>query len=617
MRFLPTTQAEAGGQLDVVLVTGDAYVDHPGFGAAAIGRWLEHHGYRVGVIAQPAWDSPEPFRALGTPRLFFGVTAGNMDSVVNAVTSAGKQRNDDAYSPDGRPGLRPLRASIAYTARIRQACPGVPVVLGGVEASLRRLVHYDYQQRRIRGSILLDSKADLLVFGMGERAVLEIARRLEAGTGPRGCRDIPGVAFPIGAKEPLPHQGPVELPSLEAIQREPAALGRATWVAHSQAEPSSARPLLQRHGGRAVWCNPPAPPLEPHELDLVYELPYAHAPHPAAGTVPAFASVQASLTVTRGCGGGCAFCAIALHQGRQVVSRSDASVVREAQALAARPGFRGTITDVGGPTANLFGLACASSSARERCQRTSCLHPRRCRHFLGDATAYARLLDELTRIERVRHVFVGSGLRHELLLEDPGFIRRLAARHVSGRLTVAPEHTEPAVLSLMHKPSIQAFERFSEMFEQACQAQGVEHQLMPYLLAAHPGAGPDEAIAMSLYLKEHGIRPRQVQLFLPTPGTLATAMFHSGLDPRTGREVAVARGDKERARHRALLLYWKREEAPAVREALQAWGREDLIGRGRGKLVEPGPARGGWERRPQERRQQHGRKRPKRGSRSR
>ncbi len=602
MRFLPTTAREAGGQLDVVLVTGDAYVDDPSFGAAVIGRWLEAHGFSVGIIAQPAWDGPEPFRALGVPRLFVGVTAGNLDSVVNGVTSAGKRRNDDAYSPGGRPDLRPLRACIAYTARVRQACPGVPVVLGGVEASLRRLAHYDYQQRKVRGSILLDAKADLLVFGMGERAVLEIARRLDAGAGAQGCRDIPGVAYALGAKEPLPHQGPVELPSLERIQREPAALGQATLLAHQHAEPLSARPLLQRHGARALWCNPPAAPLTPEELDRIHELPFARAPHPSYREgVPAFESVRASLTVTRGCGGGCAFCAIALHQGKQVVSRGEASVLREAQAVADAPGFRGTITDVGGPTANLWGLGCASESARERCKRPSCLHPRRCRNFLGDPYAYARLLDELTRIRGVNHVFVGSGLRHELLLEDPGFVRRLAARHVSGRLTVAPEHTEPGVLKLMRKPPIAAFERFTEMFEQASHAQGKQHQIMPYLLAGHPGSGPAEAIAMALWLKEQGIRPRQVQLFLPTPGTMATAMFHSGIDPSTGEPVPVARGEQERARHRALLFYWKREEAPAVREALQAWGREDLIGRGRGKLVEPGPARGGWERRPQER----------------
>jgi uncharacterized radical SAM protein YgiQ len=600
--FLPTTRADAGGQLDVVLVSGDAYVDHPSFGAAVIGRWLESHGFRVGIIAQPSWDGPDAFRALGTPRLFFGVTAGNMDSVVNGITSAGKRRNDDAYSPGGRAGLRPLRASIAYTARIRQACPGVPVVLGGVEASLRRLVHYDYQQRKVRGSILLDSKADMLVYGMGERAVLAIAQRLSAGDGIRACRDIPGVAFPIGAKEPLPHQGLIELPSLEAIRDDPAALGRATLLAHQQAEPLSAKPLLQRHGGRAVWCNPPAPALEPDDLDRVHELPYAFATHPSyREPIPALASVQASITVTRGCGGGCAFCAIVLHQGKQVTSRGEASVLREARALAARKSFRGTITDVGGPTANLYGLACASASARERCRRPSCLHPRRCRHFLGDAQAYARLLDEVSRVKGVNHVFVGSGLRHELLLEDPGFVRRLAARHVSGRLTVAPEHVDPGVLSLMRKPPIAAFERFSEMFEQACHAQGKQHQLMLYLLAGHPGTGPAEAIALSLYLKERGIKPRQVQLFLPTPGTMATAMFHSGIDPSTGRELPVARSEQERARHRALLFYWKREEAPAVREALTAWGREDLIGRGRGKLVEPGPARGGWERRPVER----------------
>ncbi len=618
MSFLPTTRAEAGGPLDVVLVTGDAYVDHPSFGVAVIGRWLQAHGYRVGIISQPAWDSPAPFRALGEPRLFFGVTAGNLDSVVNAVTSAGKRRNDDTYSPDGQAGLRPLRASIAYTARVRQAYPGVPVVLGGVEASLRRWAHYDFQQRKVRGSILLDAKADLLVYGMGERPVLEIAQRLAAGAGLEGCRDIPGVAIPIGAKQPLPHQEPIELPSLEAIQREPAALGRATRQAHEHAEPSSARPLLQRHGGRAVWCNPPAPGLESEELDRLHELPWQWAPHPShRKAIPAFESVRASLTVTRGCGGGCAFCAITLHQGRQIRSRSEASVLREARTLASRKDFRGTVTDVGGATANLFGLGCISASARQRCRRPSCLHPRRCRHFAGDPYAYARLLDELTRIPGINKVFVGSGLRHELLLEDPGFVRRLAARHVSGRLTVAPEHSDSTVLALMRKPPIAAFERFAEMFEQACHAQGARHQLMPYLLAAHPGSGPEEAIALSLWLKERGIRPRQVQLFLPTPGTVATAMFHSGIDPYSGRSVPVARGDQERARHRALLYYWKREEAAAVREALQAWGRGDLIGRGRDKLVEPGPARGGWEKRPHERKRSDERKRSKRGSRSR
>ncbi len=601
--FLPTSLAEAGGPLDVVLVSGDAYVDDPSFGAAVIGRWLEAHGFSVGIIAQPAWDSPGGFQVLGRPRLFFGVTAGNLDSVVNGYTSAGKRRNDDAYSPAGRAGLRPMRASIAYTARIRQACPGVPVVLGGVEASLRRLAHYDFQQAKVRGSILLDAKADLLVFGMGESAALAIARRLDAGAGVQGCRDIPGVAFPIGATEEPPHQEPIELPALADIRANPRALARATLLAHQQAEPTSARPLLQRHGGRAVWCNPPAEPLDSQQLDRLHELPFARAPHPCyQDPVPAFASVQASLAVTRGCGGGCAFCAIALHQGRHVVSRSQASILREARALAKHPGFRGTITDVGGATANLYGLACASSSARERCRRPSCLHPRRCQRFLGDAQAYIRLLDALTRVQGVRHVFVGSGLRHELLLEDPGFVRRLAARHVSGRLTVAPEHSVPAVLELMRKPPIEAYERFATMFSQACEALDKPSQLMPYLLAGHPGSGPDEAIELALWLKSQGLRPRQVQLFLPTPGTMATAMFHSGVDPATSRPVPVARSHRERARHRALLLYWMREQAPAVREALSAWGRGDLIGHGQGKLVPPGHARGGWERRPGERR---------------
>ncbi len=526
-----------------------------------------------------------------------------MDSVVNAITSAGKRRNNDAYSPGGRAGLRPLRASIAYTARIRQAYAGVPVVLGGVEASLRRLAHYDFQQDRVRGSILLDAKADLAVFGMGEHPILEIANRLAAGGNPRDCRDLAGVAVPLGAKDEPPHNDLLELPSFEECKRDPRALARATLLAHQQAEPLSAKPLLQRHGKRAVWCNPPASPLSREELDQVFELPFARAPHPGySKPIPAFASVQASLTVTRGCGGGCAFCAISLHQGRHVVSRSEDSVLREARRLTQRPSWRGTITDVGGPTANLFGLACASEDARARCRRPSCLHPRRCRHFLGDPHAYARLLDLLEREPGVRHVFVGSGLRHELLLEDRGFVSRLAQRWTSGRLTVAPEHNSPDVLKLMRKPPIRDFQRFAEMFEQACRSAGKEQWLVPYFLAAHPGAGPAEAVALALYLKKEGIKPRQVQLFLPTPGTMATAMFCAGIDPATGETIHVARGQQERSRHRAMLLWWKKEEAPAVREALVAWGREDLIGRGAGKLVAEGPVRGGWRSRPRERR---------------
>jgi len=600
---MPTTAPEAGGPVDVVLITGDAYVDDPGFGAAVIGRWLQAHGFSVGIIAQPAWDSPEPFQALGRPRLFFGITAGNLDSVVASTTALGKRRNDDACTPGGQAGARPDRASIAYTARARQAFPGVPVVLGGVEASLRRLAHWDFQQEKVRGSILLDAKADLLVFGMGERAVLGIAERLAAGAGVAGCRDLPGVAFALGAAEPLPPREHVALPSAQDCQRDPWALAQATLLAHREAEPLSARPVLQRHAERAVWCNPPALPLSSAELDAVFALPFARAPHPGGGgPVPAFESLRASLTVTRGCGGGCAFCAISLHQGRHVVSRSPASVLAEADRLAASPGWRGTITDVGGPTANLYGFACASETLRARCRRPSCLFPRRCTHLQGDPHAWLALLRAVAARPGVRHVFVGSGLRHELLLDQPGLVAELCAHHVSGRLTVAPEHSEPAVLRRMHKPGVEAFLAFKDQFERASRAAGRRLELMPYLMAGHPGAGPAEAVALARFLAHHDLRPRQIQLFVPTPGTLSTAMFCAGRDPVSGEPIPVARDPRDRARQRALLLWWKPEEAPAVREALAAWGFDALIGRGAGKLVGPGPLRGAWLPRPGERR---------------
>jgi len=391
----------------------------------------------------------------------------------------------------------------------------------------------------------------------------------------------------------------VELPSYEACRADPLALNRATLLAHQESSPGNGRPLAQAHGAQGVWVNPPSPALEPAELDKLYELPFAWAPHPGYGqAIPAFEAVRASLTVTRGCGGGCSFCAIALHQGRHVVSRSRQSVLREARALAARPGWRGVISDVGGPTANLYGMGCGSDRARAACRRLSCLQPRICRHFVRDHVPYRQLLRELRGQKGIQRVLVGSGLRHDLACEDPAFLGELARHHVSGRITVAPEHASPAVLRAMGKPPIERYQRFCAQWARAGQGAA----LLPYFLAAHPGAGPAEAVELALFLKREGIRPRQAQLFLPTPGTLATAMYVSGCDPRSGEPLPVARGAKERARHRALLFYWKREEAPAVREALQAWGRRDLIGRGPGCLAAPGPVRGGWLPRPEERR---------------
>ncbi len=587
---------ETGGrQLDVVLVTGDAYVDHPSWGAAAIGRWLEAHGYSVGIIAQPDWTRAEAFRVLGRPRLFFGVTAGNMDSMVNRYTASRRLRSDDAYAPGGRAGLRPDRATIAYTGRCRQAYPGVPVIAGGIEASLRRLVHYDFWQDRIRGSILLDAKADLLVYGMGERQVLELARRLEAGADIRACRDIPGTAYALGAKEPSP-EGEL-LPSLAACRADGLAFNRVTLMMYRESNPRCGLPLLQPHGGRVVVQNPAAEPLSTAELDRLHELPYTYRPHPCyRAPIPALRAIAGSVTINRGCSGGCSFCALTIHQGKDVVSRSEASVLRELKGLKRRPGFKGIVSDLGGPTANMFHMRCTSEAAAAVCRRVSCLHPVRCKHYGTDHKPYIALLRKARALPGIRRVFVNSGIRYDLADLDDEFVEELAAHHVQGQLSVAPEHAAGAALHQMRKPDIRYFTAFMERFKAASEAAGREQYLVPYFQCAHPGVGPEETIELALYMKEHGLRPRQVQMFMPTPATIATAIYVSGVDPYTKKKIPVARGGRERSRQRALLFYWKQEEWPHVREALQAWGRSELIGKGRRHLVPPGPTYGAWRR---------------------
>lgn len=596
---LPATAAELRGPVDVLLVTGDAYVDHPAFGTAVIGRWLQDAGFSVGVVAQPAWDGPAAFAALGRPRLFVGVTAGNMDSMVNRYTAARRIRSNDAYSPDGTAGLRPDRATLVYTQRVRQAFPGVPVVLGGIEASLRRLAHYDYWQGKVRGSVLLDAKADLLVFGMAERQVVEIARRLAAGGGVVACRELPGVAWAAGASDHLPDDA-VELPSLAACRSEPEALGRVAVAMVREANPWSGRRLVQRHGARAVVVNRPAEPLDPAELDRVYELPWTWREHPSTpGPVPALRTVAHSLVVNRGCAGGCNFCALTAHQGRHVVSRTPDSVLREVARMSDRPGFKGVITDVGGPTANMFRMGCSSPEAARRCRRRSCLVPRRCPHYRVDHAPYLDLLGRLRHADGVRHVYVNSGIRHDLAADDPRFIEALARHHVQGQLSVAPEHAAAASLAAMGKPPVETFTRFVEAWSDANDRVGKRQFLVPYFLCGHPGVGAAETVELALYMQAHDLRPRQVQLYLPTPSTPSTAAWVSGIDPWTHRPVGVARSDTERSRQRAMLFYWKREGWPQVREALIAWGRDDLIGRGASKLVPPGPAY--RERRPRRR----------------
>ncbi len=596
-RPLPMTREEAGGPLDVVLVTGDAYVDHPSWGVAAIGRWLQDHGFSVGVIAQPDWTDVEAFRVLGRPRLFFGVTAGNMDTMVNRYTASRRIRSNDAYAPGGQAGLRPDRATIPFTGRARQAYPGVPVVVGGIEASLRRLVHYDFWQDRIRGSILLDAKADLLVHGMGEHPIVEIARRLRDGQDIKACRDIPGTAHALGAKEPVPEgEHVVALPSLAECRADPLRFNRVTLLMYRESNPHCGRILTQLHGTRVVVINPPAVPLTTPEMDRLHELPFTYCAHPCyRKPIPALASIAGSVTVNRGCSGGCSFCALTIHQGKDVTSRSTESVVRELKGLRRQPGFKGIVSDLGGPTANMFHMKCTSEAANKLCRRVSCLHPVRCKHYGTDHKPYLELLRQARALPGIRRVFVNSGIRYDLADLDDEFVEELAAHHVQGQLSVAPEHAAAGALARMRKPEIRYFDRFMERFEAANLKAGKDQYLVPYFQCAHPGVGPEETIELALYMKRRRLRPRQVQMFMPTPATLATAIYVSGVDPYTKQPVHVARGGRERSRQRALLFFWKQEEWPHVREALQTWGRTDLIGKGRHHLVPPGPAYGAWE----------------------
>ena len=596
--FLPMSadELEPGEQLDVILVTGDAYVDHPSWGVAAVGRWLEAHGYSVGIIAQPDWTDPAAFTALGRPRLFFGVTAGNMDTMVNKFTAARRLRSSDAYTPGGAAGHRPDRATIPYTGRIKQAYKGVPVIAGGVEASLRRLAHYDFWQEKIRGSILLEAKADLVVYGMGERQVIAIADTLAAGGTIADCRGLPGVAWATGGTT-APPSGPdiITLPSLDECKADPAAFNQLTVLMYRESNPSCGRTLIQQHGDRWVVQNPPAAPLQTEELDRLHELPFANAAHPCyREAIPALQSIQGSVMVNRGCSGGCSFCALTIHQGKDVVSRSPESVKREVQRMVEQPGFNGIITDLGGPTANMFHMRCTSDEANAVCRRVSCLHPVRCKHYGTDHKPYIQLLRDLRQTPGVRKVFVNSGIRYDLAALDDEFVEELALHHTQGQLSVAPEHASGRALHQMRKPASGYFTAFMQRFMKANEDAGKKQFLVPYFQCAHPGTGPAECIELAIYMKTQGLRPRQVQMFMPTPATLATAMYVSGVDPHTKEPLPVARGLKERSRQRALLFYWKKEEWPHVREALTAWGRADLIGHGPQALVPPGPAWGSW-----------------------
>ncbi len=557
-RPLPMTRREmqerGWEELDVLLITGDAYVDHPSFGAALIGRLLEARGCRVGIIAQPDWRDPASVAAMGRPRLFCGVTAGNLDSMVANYTAARRKRRKDDYSEGGAAGRRPNYACVVYTQLVRRAFPNLPVVLGGIEASLRRVAHYDYWQDRVRPSILADAKADLLVYGMGERAVIEVTKRARAGN--RDWSGIPGTARLLKARETAAANfaNAEILPALADCRRAPLELLRLTKAVEAQQNPWCGRRQVQMHGDRALVLEPPAPPLDAAELDRVYALPFSRRPHPVyTGPVPAWTMIKDSITVVRGCAGGCAFCGLGLHQGRFITSRSRESVLAEIERLANSADFRGTVSDLGGPTANLFACRNGADPACRRCRRPSCLVPRICPHFEIDETAAIELLDSARRVHGVRHVFVNSGIRMDVILRTPQLLRTLVRHHVSGHLKVAPEHLHPDVLRRMRKSSATDFHRFRQRFLEESRAAGKEQYLVPYFISNFPGCTDREMNVVGEFLRKEGWRLRQVQDFIPLPMTPAAAMYYAGRDYDTEHPIPVARGLAERRRQMRVL----------------------------------------------------------------
>ena len=582
---------------DFLVVTGDAYVDHPSFGTAIIARLLEAEGYRVAVLAQPDWHSADAFAALGRPRLGVLISGGNIDSMVAHYTAARKRRHDDAYSPGNRAGLRPDRAVIVYANRAREAFEGLPIIIGGLEASLRRFAHYDYWEDKVRRSVLLDSQADLLVYGMGESATREIAARLASGMPVGAIRDVRGTAFLT--RDPSACVFPkVECPSFADVREDKRAYAQANQVQYEEHDPYRGRAVLQRHGERLLVVNPPALPLTTAELDEVAELPYVREPHPmydSMGGVPAIEEVRFSVAHNRGCFGACHFCSLAFHQGRVISSRSHESVLREVEDLVRHPGFKGYIHDVGGPTANFRRPACQKQRKAGLCRNRSCLAPEPCPNLEADHRDYLELLRKIRAVPGVKKVFIRSGIRFDYLLQDKNsaFFAELVQHHISGQLKVAPEHCVDKVLDYMGKPHIAVYERFKQKYDSLNRKYGKEQYLVPYLMSSHPGCTLADAVKLAEWLNRTGRQPEQVQDFYPTPGTLSTCMYYTGIDPRTMEPVYVPRDPHEKAMQRAL-MQWKRPEKRAlVREALYTAHREDLIGYGKNCLLRPASGSGG------------------------
>ncbi|MDX2156734.1 MAG: YgiQ family radical SAM protein [Hyphomicrobiaceae bacterium] len=604
---------------DIILVTGDAYVDHPSFGMAIVGRLLEAQGFRVGILSQPDWQSAEPFKALGKPALFFGVTGGNMDSMVNRYTADRRLRHNDAYTPGGEGGKRPDRSVIVYAQRCREAYKDASIVVGGIEASLRRIAHYDYWSDKVRRSILVDSKADLLIYGNAERAVVEVAHRLarakgDSATAFEAMDDIRGVALmkrtvPVGwtelhadditdsdegARMTRDGQNVVRLPSFDQVAGDAETYARASRVLHRESNPGNARPLVQRHGDRELWVTPPPIPLTTEEMDAVYELPYARAPHPAYGDakIPAWEMIRFSVTIMRGCFGGCTFCSITEHEGRIIQNRSEQSVLAEIEAIRDKtPGFTGHISDIGGPTANMYRMACKDPRIEASCRRLSCVYPGICPNLDTSHEALISLYRKARELPGIKKVNVASGVRYDLAVKSPAYVKELVTHHVGGYLKIAPEHVEEGPLSKMMKPGIGAYDRFKQLFDDAARKAGKEYFLIPYFIAAHPGTTDEDMLQLALWLKRNKYRADQVQTFLPSPMALATAMYHSGKNPlkavRRGgsEEVETVRGLKQRRLHKAFLRYHDPENWPLLREALKSMGRADLIGPAKHQLV--------------------------------
>jgi uncharacterized radical SAM protein YgiQ len=652
--FLPMSRAEMDALgwdcCDIVLVTGDAYVDHPSFGMAVIGRLLEAQGFRVGIIAQPDWQSTAAFEALGRPNLFFGITAGNMDSMINRYTADRKPRSEDAYTPGGRAGRRPDRCTLAYAQRCREACPDVPLVLGGIEASLRRIAHYDYWQDKVRRSLLLDAGADLLLYGNAERAVVELAHRLARGEAIGDITDIRGTVFvrrdtPAGWQEidstridrpgridsivnpyvnaqamdacerdqrnragfdeygvvrvpsPAPRlertQTVIRLPSFEKVRNDAVLYAHASRVLHMETNPGNARALVQQHGGVDVWLNPPPLPLTTEEMDYVFGMPFARVPHPAyrGENIPAWEMIRFSVNIMRGCFGGCTFCSITEHEGRIIQNRSQGSILREIEDIRDKvPGFTGVISDLGGPTANMYRIACRSRDIEAACRKPSCVYPDICPNLDTDHSALTQLYRAARRLPGIKKVLIASGLRYDLAVCDPEYVKELVTHHVGGYLKIAPEHTEEGPLSMMMKPGVGAYDAFKRLFDKFSTEAGKEQYLIPYFIAAHPGTRDEDMVNLALWLKRNGFRTDQVQAFYPSPMATATAIYHSGRNPLSrvrykSAAVDVVKDARRRRLHKAFLRYHDPQNWPLLREALLAMGRADLIGSGPHQLI--------------------------------